>query len=469
MKRVLFALSLGFPAATPLLAQDLPSLPPITEPKPFRLPATETYSLANGLRVTLIPYGVAPKTVVSLRIRAGNAMDRVNTWLGDLTGAMMKEGAGTREAGQLSTAAASMGGSLDVGVGQQSTVVGTNVLAEHVADAIALVGNVALHPTFPAGELGRVKANLGRQLAVGLSEPGTLADIALARAVYGPTHPYGQIVPTAEQLRGYTIDQVRGFHREQFGARRAHLYIAGRFDAAVVKAAIAKAFAGWTPGPEPLRIDAPHQPGGKVILIDRPGAPQTTVRLAFGAAPARSSANIPQRVTNSLLGGAFSSRITTNIRESKGYTYSPQSTIGFHPGEALWTFDADVTTAVTGAALSEVFKEIRRMQTERVPEEEAKGIRTYIAGTFAIQNSTSPAVVSTLASRDLLGLPADWTERYVPAVLAVTTEQMMHSAKVSYPLGTMTLVVVGDIKAVEPQVRALPELKGLAFQKVALP
>ena len=109
------------------------------------------------------------------------------------------------------------------------------------------------------------------------------------------------------------------------------------------------------------------------------------------------------------------------------------------------------------------------MKTKQVPEEETKDIRTYIAGTFAIQNSTSPAVVSTLASRDLLGLPADWTERYVPAVLAVTTEQMMHSAKVSYPLGTMTLVVVGDIKAVEPQVRALPELKGLAFQKVALP
>ena len=469
MKRPIFAVSLMLYVAAPALAQDFPPPPPIAEPKPFRLPATETYTLPNGMQVTLIPYGLAPKTVVSLRIRAGNVNEGGATWLGDLTGAMMKEGAAGRSAGQLSVAAATMGGSLDLGVGQQSTVVGTNVLSEHVAEAIALVGDVALRPDFPASELARVKANLGRQLSVGLSQPGTLADIALARTIYGPSHPYGRIVPTQAQLAAYTLDQVRGFHRSQFGARRAHLYIAGRFDAAAVKAAIATAFAQWVPGPEALKVDAPHQPGPKVILIDRPGAPQTTLRLAFDAATAGSDADIAQRVTNSLLGGAFSSRITTNIRETKGYTYSPSSSIAFTPGEALWSFDADVTTNVTGAALSEVFKEVRRMQTEAVPVEEARGIRTYMAGTFAIGNSTSPAVVSTLAQRDLLGLPTDWTEWYVPAVLAVTPAQMMDSAKESYPLGKMTLVIVGDLKTVVPQLKALPELKGIVFQMTTVP
>ena len=145
----------------------------------------------------------------------------------------------------------------------------------------------------------------------------------------------------------------------------------------------------------------------------------------FDAATAGSEADIPQRVTNSLLGGAFSSRITTNIRETKGYTYSPGSGVAFNPDEALWTFEADVTTNVTGAALGEVFKEIRRMQTEPAPIEESKGIRTYMAGLFAISNSTSPSLVNTLATRDLLGLPADWTDRYVPAVLAVEPAAMM--------------------------------------------
>ena len=469
MKRFLLASLLAFAAVTPALAQDFPPPPPVGEPKPFKLPATETFTLPNGMAVTLVPYGIAPKTVVSLRVRAGNATEGEATWLADLTGAMMKEGAAGRSAGQLATAAADMGGDLGVGAGQQTTQITMNVLSEYAPQAIALIGDVAIRPDLPASELARVKANLGRQLSVALSQPGTLADIALARTIYGPNHPYGRVVPSEAQLGGYTIDQVKAFHRGQFGAKRAHLYIAGKFDAAAVKAAIARTFTGWAAGPEPLTLAAPHQSGPRVILIDRPDAPQTTLRLSFDAATAGSAADIPQRVTNSLLGGAFSSRITTNIRETKGYTYSPGSGVAFNPDEALWTFEADVTTNVTGAALTEVFKEIRRMQTEPAPIEESKGIRTYMAGLFAISNSTSPSLVNTLATRDLLGLPADWTDRYVPAVLAVEPAAMLVSAKASYPLEKLTLIAVGDLKTVEPQLKTLPELANVPFQRVRVP
>jgi zinc protease len=469
MKRALLAISLALVAATPALAQDFPPPPPIGEPKPFTLPATETYTLPNGMQVTLVPYGLAPKAMVSLRVRAGNAVEGEQTWLADVTAEMLKEGAAGRSSADLATAAAGMGGELGVGAGLQTTQVSTNVLSEHAPDAVALIGDVAMRPTLPAGELARVKANLARQLSVALSQPGTLADAALARTIYGPGHPYGRTIPTQAQLAGYTIDDVRRFHDGQFGANRAHLYVAGRFDAAAVKAAIARTFGGWAAGPEPLRLAAPHQAGPRVILVDRPGAPQTTLRLAFDAAFAGTEADIPQRVTNELLGGAFSSRITTNIRETKGYTYSPGSAVSFGPGDALWSFDADVTTNVTGAALGEVFKEIRRMQTEPAPIAESKGIRTYMAGLFAISNSTSPALLNTLATRDLLGLPVDWTDRYVPSVLAVGPEAMMASAKANYPLEKMTLVAVGDLKTVEPQLRALPELAKAPFQRVSVP
>ncbi|RYD53796.1 MAG: insulinase family protein [Sphingomonadales bacterium] len=468
MKRTLLLTAALF-AAAPSLAQDFPPAPPITDPKPFRLPATETFALPNGMMVTLVPYGIAPKTVVSLRVRAGSVTEGEATWMAELTGAMMKEGAGGRTAGQLATAAAGMGGDLNVSAGQQTTQITMNVLSEYAPDAVALISQVATRPDLPASELARVKANLGRQLSVGLSQPGTLADIALARTIYGPDHPYGRLVPSQAQLTGYTIDQVKAFHAGQFGAKRAHLYIAGKFDAAAVKAAVTKAFSEWKAGPEPLRIEAPHKPGPQIVLVDRPGAPQTTLRLSFDASAAGSEADIPQRVTNSLLGGAFSSRITTNIREDKGYTYSPSSGISLNPGDALWTFDADVTTAQTGAALSEVFKEIRRMQDELAPEVESKGIRTYMAGLFSIQNSTSGAVVGTLATRDLLGLPKDWTDRYVPAVLAVEPEQMQAYAKTGYPLDKLTLVVVGDLKTVEPQLKALPELAKLPTKTVKVP
>lgn len=469
MQRALIAISLALAAATPALAQDFPPPPPVGEPRPFKLPATETFTLANGLTVTLVPYGIAPKAVVSLRVRAGNAVEGTQTWLADLTAEMLKEGAAGRSSADLATAAAGMGGELGVGAGLQSTQVSINVLSEYTPQAIALIGDVAMRPTLPAGELARIKANLARQLSVALSQPGTLADAALARTIYGPDHPYGRTIPSEAQLAGYTIDDVKRFHAGQFGAKRAHLYIAGKFDAAAVKAAVTRAFGGWAAGPAPANLAAPHHAGPRVILIDRPDSPQTTLRLAFDAAHAGSAADIPQRVTNELLGGAFSSRITTNIRETKGYTYSPTSGVAFGPGDALWSFDADVTTNVTGAALTEVFKEIRRMQTEPAPAEESKGIRTYMAGLFAISNSTSSALVNTLATRDMLGLPGDWTDRYVPAVLAVEPAAMMASAKASYPLDKLTLVVVGDLKTVEPQLKALPELTNVPFQRMTIP
>jgi predicted Zn-dependent peptidase len=469
MKRTLFAVA-ALLATTPALAQDaFPPAPPIADPKPFTLPATETYTLPNGLQVTLIPYGIAPKTVVSLRVRAGAVNEGDKVWLSEVTGALMKEGAAGRTAADLAAAAAGMGGQLDVSAGMQTTQIGTNVLSEYAPAAIQLVSDVATRPTLPASELARVKANLGRQLSVALSQPGTAADVALGRTVYGTNHPYGRLIPGAGQLQGYTIAQVQAFHAGQFGAKRAHLYVAGRFDAAAVKAAIDKAFAGWAAGPAPITLESPHKPGPQIVLIDRPGAPQTTLRLAFDASRAGTDGDVPQRVTNALLGGAFSSRITVNIREDKGYTYSPYSDVDFTPEQALWSFQADVTTEHTGDSLKEVFKEIRRMQTEPVPAEEAKGIRTYMAGLFAISNSTSGAVVGTLATRDLLGLPGDWTERYVPAVLAVTPEQMMASAKADYPIAKLVLVVVGDLKTVVPQLKAQPELADIPMTTVTVP
>lgn len=469
MKRALL-ISAALLAAVPAFAQDnFPPAPPISDPKPFKLPATETYTLPNGLQVTLIPYGVAPKTVVSLRVRAGAVNEGDAVWLSEVTGALMKEGAAGKTAEGLAAAAADMGGQLDVSAGMQTTGIGTNVLSEYAPAAIQLVSDVAIRPTLPASELARVKANLGRQLSVALSQPGTLADVALGRTIYGTNHPYGRIIPGAAQLSGYTIAQVQAFHAGQFGAKRAHLYVAGRFDPVAVKAAIDKAFSGWKAGPDPVTLESPHQPGPRIVLIDRPGAPQTTLRLAFDASRAGTDADIPQRVTNALLGGAFSSRITTNIREDKGYTYSPYSDVDFTPEQALWSFQADVTTEHTGDSLKEVFKEIRRMQTEPAPAEESKGIRTYMAGLFAISNSTSSSVIGTLATRDLLGLPGDWTERYVPAVLAVTPEQMMASANADYPIAKLTLVVVGDLKTVVPQLKAQPELANLPMTTVTVP
>lgn len=468
IRRLLALAAAASLAASPIVAQaqDYPPMPPAGTPKAFALPAAETFTLANGLRVTLLRYGNIPKAFVGLRVYAGNLNQGEDVWLPILTGQMLREGAAGRSAADLAESAAAMGGELGTGTSTHETVVNIGVLQEYAADAVMLVAEVARRPDFPVTALERVRANLQRNLAVAKSQPGTGADVALANVYYGPDHPYGRVIPTDAQLAGYTLDDVRRFHADNMGARRAHLYVAGQFDPIAVKAAIEQAFGEWEPGPERLSLPAQPRPGPTVLLVDRPGAPQSTIRIAFPAPVIGTESDLGFRVTNALLGGAFNSRITQNIREQKGYTYSPGSGIGFNPGEARWTFNADVTTAVTGPALKEVIGEIRRLQTEPPTATEAAGMRTYLAGIFVLQNASATGLIGSLANRDFHGLPANWLDAYVPGVLAVTPEQMQALARQWMPLDKMTVVVVGDLTTVEQQLREMPELQGMPMVRV---
>ncbi len=406
------------PAAAP--AQTFPTtMPEAGTPKPFTVPASETYTLANGMQVTLIPYGQIPKATVSLRVYAGGLNEGEDRWLSTLAAQMLREGAAGRTGAAIAEAAAGMGGELGIGTTQHESSLNISVLSEYADDAVRLIGDVARRPDFPQAEFGGSADSLLRNLAVAKSQPQPAADAALAAAYYGPGHPYGRPFPTEAQLSGYTLDEVRAFHQANFGARRARLYVAGRFDSAAVKQAVELAFGDWAAGPERLRLPPQPQAGPRLILVDRPDAAQSTMRIAFPAPVAGDPSDLQFRVTNALLGGAFNSRITTNIREKKGYTYSPGSAVTWNPGEAMWTFNADVTTDVTGPALKEVIGEIRRLQTEPPAPLEARGMGTYMAGIFVLQNASPAGLINSIANRDFHGLPANWLESYVPGVLAV--------------------------------------------------
>ena len=449
-------------------AQSYPPQPSVGTPKPFTVPASETYRLPNGMQVTLIPYGIVPKATVSLRVYAGGINAGDKTWLQVFTAQMLKEGAGNRTGAQIAEAAAGMGGNLGVGADAHETQFGLSMLSEHAPDGIGLIADVARRPTFPAGEVERIRQNLIRNVAVAKSQPDSAADTALAAAYYGTSHPYGRLFPTDAQLKEYSLEDLRRFHAENFGAARARLYVAGRFDSAAVKAAIQRAFGDWTAGPARLRLPAQPQPGPRLILVDRPGAPQSTIRIAYPAPAAGGAGDLPFRVTNALLGGSFTSRITRNIREEKGYTYSPFSGVTFNPGEALWAFEADVTTDVTGASLKEVFGEMRRLQTEPPAEEEAAGMRTWMAGTFVLQNASPGGLIGSIANRDFHGLPANWLQSYIPGVLGVGAADMRRLATEQLPLNRATLVIVGDLAKVRPQLATLPELASMQAQVVTL-
>ncbi len=448
---VALAWSLTAWAQNPPAPKETP--PPGGPPKAFVLPATQTFSLPNGLHVTMVPYGRLPKVTISAYVRAGNLNEAPGqVWMADFVGKMIKEGGTTsRTAEQVAQQAASMGGAIDVNAGPDQTQIALDVLSDFATKAVALLGDVVQHPLIPASELPRMKKDAERRLAIAKSQSQPLAREQFMKDLY-PDHPYGRIFPTEEMLGKYTIADVQSFYKDNFGAARTHVYVAGKFDPVTMKKAITEAFSGWAKGPEPL-INIPKPVSKREFtLVDRPNATQSTVYVGLPSVYPGEPDFIPMSVTNTLLGGAFGSRITSNIREQKGYTYSPFSQLSTRYRDAFWAEIADVTTAVTGPSLKEIFNEIERLQKEAPSEAELKGIQDYIAGVFILQNSSRQGIISQLAFADLHNLGDDYLETYVKKVYAVTPQQVQQMAQKHLSPDKMTIVVVGDKSKIADQI-----------------
>ncbi|MBX3702945.1 MAG: insulinase family protein [Steroidobacteraceae bacterium] len=457
MRRVAAALLLLAAFAAGAQPRELPPAP--GEPRGFRLPGRDHLELDNGLSLTFIDYGAVPKVTVLAVVRTGNIDDGESTWLADVTMEMMKEGTTTRAAPAIAEAAAGMGGSLNVGAGAEQATVGISVLSEHAADAVDLVADVLRNPAFPAAELPRVLSNFERSLAVARADPQSLAGEALARLAYGD-HPFGRAFPRPGQLAGYGIDDLRAFHGRNFGARRTHVYVAGRYDRALVESALRRAFGDWRGGAAPTVLPATPADTLQLALIDTPGAPQSSIRIAVPVPHPAHALYFPTTIMNSLLGGSFGSRITANIREDKGYSYSPDSAISARRGTALWVLSAEVTTEHTADALTEIYREIDRLQREAPPAAELEAIKAYRAGLFVISNSSPNGVLGQLAFMDLHGLPPEFLVNWVASVHAVTPQQVSDIAARFIRPERMSVVVAGDLAQVRDAVLRLPQLQG---------
>lgn len=435
----------------PLAAQhDAPPAP--GTPENFTLPAKDEFRLSNGLAVTLVPYGTLPKAVVRLVVRTGKVDEGPEqVWLADVTGAMLLEGTRTRDAQAIAADAASLGGELEVDVGPDQTMIGGEALAEFTPELVRLIADVVRHPAFPERELERVKADHLRQLSIARTQPDELAAEKFRSVLYGD-HPYGRTFPTDAMLGGYGVDDVRGFHRAHFGAARAHLYVAGRFQPQAVRAAVREAFGGWERGRAPRQRIPDPRSARQIHIVDRPGAPQTTIYLGLPVVDPSHEDYIPLLVTNALLGGAFSSRITSNIREDKGYTYSPFSQVSVRYRDAYWAEVADVTTAVTGASLKEIFYEIERLRETPPPAKELQGIQNYVAGVFVLQNSSRVGIVGQLSFVDLHGLPDRYLTEWVSRVNRVRPADIQRIARTYLRPDEMAIVLVGDRAVIEEQV-----------------
>src|SRR5687767_783825 len=278
------------------------------QPKPFVFPKADTYTLANGMKVTLVRYGAVPKVAMQAIVRAGTLNEKAEQrWISDVVATMLKEGTTKRTAEQIAKETAEMGGSLFTAASNDKTTIGGEALSEFDARFLELLGDVLMNPKFAASDFEKVRANKLREIAVARAQAGTQAWEKFREIVF-PGHAYSAVMATEPLVQSYKLEDVRGYYTDQYGAARTHLYIVGQFDDARLRSTIEKVFGGWKKGPAPIR-NVPTIGGRRSLTtIDRPGAPQSTIYMGVPAVSPSDPDFIKFTVMYSILGGSFGSR-----------------------------------------------------------------------------------------------------------------------------------------------------------------
>jgi predicted Zn-dependent peptidase len=323
-------------------------------------------------------------------------------------------------------------------------------LGDGAEKLISLMADMALHPKFPDSELARVKKDQLRTIAIMKSTPRIMAAQAFLKTVYGD-NGYGRAVPDETALESVTIADVKAYYAKSFVPSNATLYVAGVFSEKL-RTTIQNAFSSWPKGTAAAVPTIQAKTRRTLEVVDRPGAPQSTIYMGLPVITPPNKDYIPLEVTDSILGGSFMSRITSNIREQKGYTYSPHSVIESNSQNSVWAEHADVTTKFTGASLKEIFGEVDRLRKEPPPQEELKGIQNGMAGIFILRNSSRRGIVNMLNFVDLHHLPSNYLDTYISKMYAVKAPDVQGMMEKYVDPQKLTIVIVGDKKEIESQV-----------------
>jgi predicted Zn-dependent peptidase len=444
----------------PLQAQnpDRSKPPGLGPPPTLQLTPIQHSQLSNGLPVLLLEKHEVPLLQLNLLVRVGATTDPPQkSGLASLTARMLTEGAGTRNALQLADAIDFLGARLSASAGQHTTVVALHTPLSKLDSALALVADVAMRPQFPSEELERARKELLTTLIEWHDEPQAIATVLFNKTLYGSRHPYGiPEIGNEQSLRSFTTEDLKQFHEKYFHSNNATLIVVGDVTMTSIQSKLEEAFGGWSHGDIP---SANLPPVGQikrreVYIVDKPGAPQSEIRIGCIGAPRLTDDYYAILVMNTILGGSFTSRLNQNLREQHGYAYGAQSTFDFMPEPGPFLAGAAVQTAVTDRALVEFMKELNGI-LQPVPDEEFARARNYVALRYPENFQSVAQIASQLNELVTYGLPDDYFNNYVQHVLAVTKDDVERAAKKYIDPEKVAIIVAGDQKQIEAGVKAL--------------
>ena len=465
MRALLATAAVLLTAASPdrLTAQVVDrSKPPVLGPPPaLRLPAIQTATLPNGLTLAVVEMHKVPVVDVQVLVDAGAARDPADLpGLATFTALMLQQGAGTRGALDVADEAAFLGAQLNTTATLDGAVASLHVPRRRLEAALDLLADVVLRPSFSDSEVARQRELRRAQLVQQRDEPVAVANVAFPAIVYGPGHPYGHpLNGTDGATTALTRDRVAGFYRSYYRPNDARILMVGDITLAEARGLVAARFGAWQQGDVPGLAGgtAPTPATRAVYLIDKPGAAQSVIRIGH-IGPARSTPDwYALEVLNTILGGAFTSRLNQNLRETHGYTYGAFSQFAARRLAGAFVALASVVTAKTDSSLVEFLRELRRIREEPVPEGELAKAKAYV--TLGLPGDFETTGGAAARFREVLGygLPLDYYDRYIERIGAVTSADVQRVARQYIDPDHFDIVVVGDKAQIEAGIRALNE------------
>jgi zinc protease len=426
--------------------------------KTLQVPVPETARLANGLTLILSTHTGLPIVAANLVVRSGSDTNPATMpGLANFTVSMLEQGTATRTALQIANEAAQLGATVNANSSMDASIVAARSLKKHFAETLGLAADIALHPSFPATEIERQRTNRLAQLVQQRQNANILSARIVDGALYGDLHPYGFTeIGTEASVRGLTREAMMAFWKQNFAPNNAALVVAGDITMAELRPLAEKVFGAWPSGtPTPPSLATPEATRARILIVDRPGAPQTQLR--FGAIGAARS--VPEfqaiQVMNTALGGLFSSRINMNLREEHGYTYGANSSFDFRRGAGPFQIATGVRTDVTAPAVSEILKEVQGMAEAVMKPDELERAKDARTQTLPAGFQTSQATAASFAQVYIYDLGLDYYSHVAERVHAVTADQTLAAAKKYLVPERMVIVAVGDRAKIEPELRKL--------------
>jgi len=431
------------PATTVTHRRTPPDLAP---ERPVAWPKRTVRTLANGMQVVLAESRTFPKISAHLYFRSGNAVvAQRSPGLADMTATVVRTGTASRPSRQIEEDLRRMGASLGTHAGADSSSVSVVGLAEFSDGILELIADLARHASFPAEEFERERRQRFEELKIERTTPGFLAGERLRRVLFGE-HPYAIVAPTQNQVADYERDHLAEYYRQYYVPSNALLVAVGDFAADSMLDQIEKTFGDWKaakpevpPSPAP-----PAQAGRRVHLVHMAGNVQTQVLLGNLAITRRDPGWHRIILANAIYGGAFHSRLVLNIREQKGYTYSPRSSVNSLRQYGYFSVNAAVRNEVVGATLTEMFYEMDRMRSLPVTAEELDSARNYLSGVFSLGVATQEGLLNQLSAVYLDQLPEDYLETYREHIHALAAPDVLAAARLHFDSANAQIVVVGD-------------------------